>query len=291
MVGVGGAFALENFDETVTTPDQAEALSLGPALGLVPRSKLLNGKAKARKLKGPTATYPSILVASRPHSQVAEAYRSLRTSIMQTGRRGENTVLLITSALPDEGKTTTSLNCAAALAQQGKSVLLVEADMRHPSIGGQLGLGGSTGLSSLIAKSETRGLPIRVTSIPNLSIVPAGPKPQQPAELLGSPRMDELIKAWRAEYNYIVIDSPPMLAVTDAVVLAPYCDAAVLVVRWGVTKKQSLLRVRDLFKQSHTRIAGLVINAFDQRSSDYSQYFGYQPTAKNLQGYYTSESK
>ncbi|HLY62260.1 MAG TPA: polysaccharide biosynthesis tyrosine autokinase [Terriglobia bacterium] len=289
MVGLGGAFALENFDETVTTPDQAEQLSLVPALGLVPRSKLLNGKRKSPKLKGPTRSYPSILIASHPHSQVAEAYRSLRTSIMHATRGGQNTVLLFTSALPDEGKTTTSINCAAALAQQGKRVLFVEADMRRPKISSQWGLSGSFGLSSLIGSANPGGLPIKATSIPNLSVIPAGPKPQQPAELLGSPRMAELIKEWRATYDYVVIDSPPILAVTDAVVLAQYCDAAIIVLRSGVTKKQSLLRVRDLFKRSGIRIAGLVINAFDQSSADYSHYFGYQSTAKNLQGYYTSE--
>ena len=289
VVGVAGAFVVENCDESITTPDQAEQLSMVPALGLVPRSKLLSGKAKLRNLKGRPGSNPRVLVAYQPHSQVAEAYRALRTSILQMTRESQNNVLLFTSALPEDGKTTTSLNCAVALAQQGTSVLLVEADMRRPTLSSHLGLNGSEGLSSLIDSGISEGLPMSMSSVPNLSVIPAGPKPLYPVELLGSPRMAELVHKWRSEYNYVLIDAPPVLSVTDAVVLSPYCDAVILVVRSGVTRKQSLLRVRDLFMRSQTRIAGVVINAFNLKSADHYHYFGYEPTSGSRRGYYIPE--
>jgi capsular exopolysaccharide synthesis family protein len=290
LVGVGGAFALENLDETITSPDQAEQLSLVPSIGLVPRSKLLSDKSRLLLLKGRPTAQSRILVAYQPHSQVAEAFRTLRTSILQMTRSSGSNVLLFTSALPGEGKTVTSLNCAAALAQQGSKVLLVEADMRRPNLSAKLGLTGTTALSSMISSGDAPAPPLRLPSLPNLSIIPAGPKPQYPAELLGSPRMAELIQAWRAEYSYVVIDTPPVLAVTDASVISSYCDAVVLVVRSGVTRRQSLLRVRDLFVRAQTRIAGIVINAFDLESPEYARYFGCESTPKNGKGYYIPET-
>jgi capsular exopolysaccharide synthesis family protein len=288
VLGIGGAFARENLDETITSPDQAEQLTLLPSIGIVPRSKQLSGRIHDPKRPSIAAPGARILVVNRPHSRIAEAYRSIRTSLMQVSRRSECNVLLFTSALPEEGKTTTCLNCAAALAQQGAKVLLVEADMRRAALSSQLGLTASIGLSSMIDDGETDGLPLPLPSIPGLSIIPAGPKPQYPADLLGSRRMADLVEAWRAEYNYILIDTPPVLTVTDAVVASAYCDAVVLVVRSGVTKKQSLLRVRDLFRRSQKRIAGIVINAFDLNSTDHSHYFGYEPSTKNDRGYYIS---
>jgi len=288
LLGVGGAFVIENMDETVTSPDQAEQLTLLPSIGVVPRSKQLSGKLDAGKLQSISTPSPQILVANRPHSRVGEAYRALRTSIMQVSRRGECNVLLFTSALPEEGKTTTSLNCAAALAQQGAKVLLVEADMRRANLTSQLGLTGSTGLSSLLSDGHIDGLPLQLGCIPNLSIIPAGPRPQYPADLLGSPRMADLIETWRLDHDYIVIDTPPALTVTDAVVASAYCDAVVLVARSRVTKKQSLLRARDLFRRSQKRILGVVMNAFDLNSADHAHYFGYEPSAKNGRGYYIS---
>jgi capsular exopolysaccharide synthesis family protein len=289
MVGIGGAFVVENMDETISSPDQVEQLSLIPSIGLVPRSRLFSGRIKAPWLQSLAASDPQILVAHRPHSRTAESYRSLRTSIMQITRSTENNVLLFTSAVPEEGKTTTSLNCAAALAQQGVKVLLVEADMRRANLSSQLGLSSSVGLSSMLRDPNVEGLPLELSLVPNLSIIPAGPKPRYPAEMLGSPRMAELIRRWRSQYNYIVIDTPPVLAVTDAAVVSAYCDAVIIVVRSGVTKKQSLLRVRDLFVRSQKRIAGIVINGFDLKSTQYSHYFGYEPTDKNGRGYYTAE--
>ena len=289
MLGVAGAFVCENIDETISSPEQAEEISLVPSLGFVPRWKNSGNSKKDIKGNGLLAPGAGILVVAHPHSQAAEAYRSLRTSIMQSMRTGQCNVILVTSALPDEGKTTTSINCAAALAQQGASVLLIEADMRRPKVCSELNLASTTGLTTLIAGGGSSGLPVKLAGLPKLSVIPAGPRPAYPAELLGSQSMRALISLWRTEYDYIVLDTPPVLSVTDAAVLAPYCDGALMVLRSGVTTKKSLLRASEVFARSETRIVGTVLNAFDVDSAEYSKYFGYKATPQIGAGYYTAD--
>ena len=205
-------------------------------------------------------------------------------------RAAECNVLLVTSAFPDEGKTTTSINCATAFAQQGARVLLVEADLRRPKLCTQLNLTSTTGLSSLISGGTSNGLPLKMPGLPNLSVIPAGPRSGYPAELLGSQSAKALIGHWRSEYDYIFIDTPPVLSVTDAAVLAPHCDGVILVVRSGITTKKSLTRAGELFRRTQTRIVGTVLNAFDVDSADYQHYFGYKPTTENGNGYYLPEN-
>jgi succinoglycan biosynthesis transport protein ExoP len=291
LLGIAAAFVVENADQTISTPDQAEQVSLLPSLGLVPTfaapSKSKNGSG-AKALPENTT---SIAVFSEPNSQVAEAYRSLRTSILLMNADASTNVILVTSALPAEGKTTTSLNCAAALAQQGARVLLVEADMRRPNLNKNLNLKSSSGLSSLVAGSNGHGAPIvECPNVPGLFVLPAGPRPPYPAELLGSQRMAELVKKWREEYDFVVIDTPPVLSVTDAVVLSPNCDAIVLVVRSGSTTKQSLLLARKMFARASTRIAGVLINGFNLNSPDYYNYYGYYYGSEYGRGYFEQAS-
>ena len=292
LLGVTGAFVAENCDDTITTPDDAEQITLVPALGLVPRWKVLKPHSHATSPTRLASSIPSraeAVVLSKPQSQIAEAYRIVRTSILQASRQGVSNVFLVTSALPDEGKTTTALNCAAALAQQDQRVLLVEADMRRSNLERKLNLNGGGGLSSLISGEPSSVVPVKFPSLPNLSIIPAGPRPSNPAELLGSPRMAERIKEWRANYDFIILDTPPVLSVTDAVVVSVHCDAVILVVRSGVTTKQSLIRVRDLFLRSRKRIAGVVMNGFNLKSVDHYLYLGYKSNPKDGRGYYSTD--
>jgi capsular exopolysaccharide synthesis family protein len=130
---------------------------------------------------------------------------------------------------------------------------------------------------------------VKFPSLPTLSVLPAGSRPSNPAELLGSPRMAECIQEWRSNYDFIILDTPPVLSVTDAVVVSAHCDAVILVVRSGVTTKQSLIRVRDLFMRSRKRIAGVVMNAFDLKSVDHFMYLGYKSNPKDGRGYYSPD--
>jgi len=288
LIGVAGMFVLENMDETVSTPDDAEQITMVPALGMIPRWKR---PAKIKSSNNSTALAikeTKILLISQPTSQAAEAYRAIRTALMGVTRRGQSNVLLVTSALAGEGKTTTSLNCAAAFAQQGSRVLFVEADMRRPKVGALLNMSRSAGLSSMISGEECLDVPVRLPSMPKLAVIPAGPRSTYPAELLGTPRMAELVNQWRAEYDFVVIDTPPVLSVTDAVVLAPLCDAVILVARSRVTKRQSLHRARSLFLRTRTRVAGVVVNGFVTDSPDYGAYYGFENNSNLGQGYFES---
>ena len=185
LLGVVGAVAAENLDETISSPEQAEEVSLVPSLGFVPRWKSLSAK-KPSKSNGMVLPTTNTLLLGKPQSQAAEAYRALRTSIMQSVRSDECNVLLVTSALPSEGKTTTSVNCAVAFAQQGLRVLLVEADLRRPKLCDQLNLHSTNGLSSMIAARGSDDLPLKIMGLPTLSVIPAGPRSSSPAERLGS---------------------------------------------------------------------------------------------------------
>jgi capsular exopolysaccharide synthesis family protein len=186
-------------------------------------------------------------------------------------------VILVTSALPQEGKTTTSINTAVVLAQKGVRVLLVDADLRRPSIHKTLGLGPRSGLSNVLTGSTTLDQTITGTSIlPNLFILPAGTPPPNPAELLASSAMRDILGRLCEQYDHIVVDTPPTLSVTDAVVLSPRADAVVLVIRSGQTTKQALRRARDILAQVNAKVVGVLLNAVDLSSPDYYYYYEYQ---------------
>jgi capsular exopolysaccharide synthesis family protein len=194
---------------------------------------------------------------------------------------------MVTSALPQEGKTTTSINTAIVLAQKGGKVLLVDADMRRPTIHQTFKLRNRTGLSTVLTGSSSADDLIVPSSIlPNLFVLPAGPPPPHPAELLDSTMMRSLIEKWRQEYDHIVIDTPPVLSVTDAVLLSAQMDSVLLVIRSAQTSKDALRRSRDILAQVNARVMGVVVNAIDLQSPDaYYYYYG-----SNYAGRYYDES-
>jgi succinoglycan biosynthesis transport protein ExoP len=284
--GVGLAFVLEALDTTVRTPEQAEIVSALPSLGIIPLS--VNGLWPF--LPGRRASSGMELITyKRPQSQIAESFRSLRTSILLSGSFDScPKVLLITSALPKEGKSATSVNLAIVLAQKGSRVLLVDADMRRPTLHKVLGVSRDVGLSSLLDETaEEQDAIQRASDFPNLFVLPSGPSPNNPAELLDSELLRKLLKRWRSLYDYVIIDSPPTLSVTDAVVLSPEADAVVMVVRSGQTTKDAVRRTRDTLYQVNARILGIVMNAVDLRSPDLYYYYYYSKRGKS---YYNDKS-
>ncbi|MGA9530095.1 MAG: polysaccharide biosynthesis tyrosine autokinase [Terriglobales bacterium] len=286
ITGVGLAFLLENMDNTVRTPEQAQAISALPSLGMIP----LGSKATARGSAGNRLALASskevveTVTQVRPQSQMAESYRALRTSLLLSNLGAPPKVILVTSARPQEGKSTTSINTAIVLAQKGVRVLLVDADLRRPSIHKVLGMGPRSGLSNVLTGSATLEQAITTSPIlPNLSILPAGTPPPNPAELLASANMRDLIMRLRGEYDHIVLDTPPTLSVTDAVVLSPRADATILVIRSGHTTKQALRRSRDILMQVNAHVAGVLLNAVDLKSPDY--YYAYEYQGKYTEYY------
>ena len=279
--GVGLAFILENMDNTVRTPEQATALSGLPALGMIPlgSKSVSHGPTGKRLVLTPISSKEAVETVTqvRPQSQMAESYRALRTSLLLSNLGAPPKVIMVTSARPQEGKTTTSINTAIVLAQKGVRVLLIDADLRRPSVHKTLGMGPRSGLSNVLTGSATAQQAITTSPVlPNLFILPAGTPPPNPAELLASSNMRDFIAELRAEFDHIVIDTPPTLSVTDAVVLSPRADATILVIRSGQTTKQALRRARDILTQVNAHVAGVLLNAVDLTSPDYYYYYEYQ---------------
>jgi succinoglycan biosynthesis transport protein ExoP len=207
---------------------------------------------------------------------MAEAYRAMRTSLLLSSLGAPPKVILVTSALPQEGKTTTSINSAIVLAQKGSRVLLVDADLRRPGIHKALGLQLRSGLSNVLTGNASLQQAItRSALVPTLFVLPAGTPPPNPAELLSSTHMRELIAQLREQYDHIVIDTPPTLSVTDAVILSTCADSVVLVIRSGQTAKHALRRARDILIQVNAHVSGVLMNAADLHSAEYYYYYGY----------------
>jgi succinoglycan biosynthesis transport protein ExoP len=279
LLGAGAAFLREDFDQTIDTIDQIETAALAPSLASVPKwnsAIKISGLKPARML---TPGQDGIVMLSQPHSDAAEAYRAIRAGVLNMDSTHAPKVILVTSGMRGEGKTTTTLNTAVALAQQGNRVLAVEADLYRPAFNTRLNLTGTQGLSSLLTGVPTTDLPISVPSIPKLYVIPAGPETPSPAELLGSPAMAQLIAKWRSEYDYVVIDTPPVLSTSEALVLSAHCDSVILVVRSGVTTKQTIARVRNLFLRTRAAITGVVMNGIDTKSPENRPYYRHNLTA------------
>ena len=273
--GIALAFTLEALDSSVRTPEQAEISSGLPTIGLIPleAGHLDDDPLTTRALLAKGRARPANMVAYRdPKSQIAEAYRALRTSILLSRPKHYPQSILVTSAAPQDGKSMTSVNIAIVMAQQGKRVLLIDADLRRPSLHRVFGVPSTVGLCSVLsgeAKSEDAIVP---TVQPNLFFMPAGPLPPDPSELLSSASMRGLLAQWREEYDFIVVDSSPILSVTDAVMLSVEVEAVILVVRAGQTAVGALRRSRDLLLNVKADILGIVLNAADLSSAEYYYY-------------------
>ena len=277
------AFLLESRDNSVHSPEQVQMITALPSLAVIPA---LTRPSRMRLAGNRLAKRAAAVAAlSRPNSEIAEAYRALRTSILLSRDGKSAKVLLVTSALPQEGKTTTSLNLAVVLAQQGGRVLLIEADLRRADISAALGLSAEAGLTTVLEDRTRLQAVLRpVAGVSNLFLLPAGPCALYPSEVLGSARMRDLVFELRKDFDHIVIDTPPVLSVTDAVLLSAMSDVTLLVTRAGTTSKVALRRVRDVLAQADARLLGVVLNAVDMPHSDGYYYGGY------YQGYYNDSA-
>jgi capsular exopolysaccharide synthesis family protein len=275
---IGLAFLLDALDSTVRTPEQAQMISGLASLGMIPLGSIADTLPGTKAIASSNSReYVELVTQGRPQSQMAESYRALRTSLLLSSLGAPPKVILVTSALPQEGKTTTSMNTAIVLAQKGSKVLIIDADLRRPSIHKALGMGPRTGLSNVLTGSATLSQAVIQSSLlPSLWVLPAGTPPPNPAELLASSYMREVLQELREQYDHIVIDTPPTLSVTDAVIMSTNADTVVLVIRSGQTTKQALRRARDLLVRVNARVAGVLLNAADLKSADYYYYYEYR---------------
>ena len=285
--GIGLALLREYLDNTVKTPDDIETLARLPSLAVVPALSSSSGKRSGRfskLLKTPVIASKEgraeLISHNMPQSQMSEAFRALRTSLLLSQADHPPQVILMTSALPREGKTTAAVNLAVTLAQLGDKTLLVDADLRKPGINRALSLvdGKHAGLSSYLAGVSSLDLiTVPHPAITNLAAIPTGPIPPNPADLLSSRRLTELIAELRSRYKFVVIDSPPIMAATDAVILSVLVDGVLLVVRSGETPKEAFIRTRDLLAGVKCHMLGVVLNAVDASSPDYYYSYRYYP--------------
>jgi polysaccharide biosynthesis transport protein len=283
--GIGLALLREYLDNTVKTPDDVETLARLPSLAVVPAFTDENGGSRRNKLLGGASVNGhekriELVAQHLPKSQMSEAFRALRTSLLLSQADRPPQVILVTSALPREGKTTAAANLAVTLAQLGDRTLLIDGDLRKPGVGRLLNLadGKYAGLSSYLAGVSSLDLvTVPHPAIPNLVAIPTGPLPPNPADLLSSHRLPDAIRQLRSEYKFIVIDSPPIMAATDAVIVSVQADGVLLVVRSGETPKEAFTRARDLLTSVKCRLLGVVLNAVDSSAPDYYYSYRYYP--------------
>ena len=274
-VGIALAFFREYLDNSIKTPDEVERYSALPTLAMVPLASTVAGGHYLKALQGGHSddTTMALVTHQQPQSGMAESFRSLRTSVLLSFPERPPRLLLVTSGQPVDGKTSTSINLAVALAQRGGKVVLIDADLRKPSVHKFLQTDGSPGLSLYLSGSHDRSGLVVPTAVPNLFILPAGPVPPNPAELLSTGRMRELLQELAREYDHVVLDSPPVLSVTDSTILSVLVDGVILVVRSGKTTREVLRHTRQLFYNVNARLLGVVLNGVDLRSVDYNYYY------------------
>jgi succinoglycan biosynthesis transport protein ExoP len=270
--GIVAAFLMESLDTGLRSIAEIESITELPSLAIIPRARRSSGD-QAGTL---TTAQRNIGVLTQPKSQFAEAFRSLRTSLLLSTAGHPPRCIVLTSATPSEGKTTAAGNLAAILAQRDTRVLLIDGDLRRPNIHHRFGLNGKIGLTTVLTGATKLEETVQsVPEIPNLYILPSGPVPPFPTEMLSSGAMEAILKRCEEIYDYIVIDSPPILSVTDGVILARQADAVVLVVRHGKSSKHVVRRARDILLRAGAGITGIVLNAVDLNSPEYYGYYGY----------------
>lgn len=271
--GVAMAFLMESLDTSLRSIAEIEAVMELPSLAVIPRAR----RNLAQKPGEMTPAYMrNIDVLSQPKSQFSESFRSLRTSLLLSTVGRPPQVILITSSIPSEGKTTVATNVAAALSQRDVRVLLIDADLRRPTVHHRFGLSAKTGLTTVLANTtRLEDVLQKLPELPNLDILASGPVPPFPTEMIGSERMAQILHDAKDKYEHIVIDSPPILSVTDGVILARLSDAVALVMRHGGVSKHIVRRSRDLLLRAGAPLTGIILNAVDLSSPDYYGYYGY----------------
>jgi capsular exopolysaccharide synthesis family protein len=258
IAGIGAALALEFLNDTIKTPDDVREKLRLPSLGVIPKKK--GAEAVAEELKDQS-------------SALSEAYFSLRTSLQFTTETGAPKSLLITSTRAAEGKSSTTLALAQNFARLGNSVLLIDADLRKPAF--VTGLEPNEGLSKLLTNADALGGHVLKTQFENLSLLPCGPLPPNPAELLASPRLKAIIAEAVATYDMVIVDGPPVLGLADAPLLSAVCRATLLVVESGKTRTRAALDAVNRLKASGGNIVGAVLTKFRHQAHGYGYGYGY----------------
>jgi len=279
-LGIGLAFFQDYLDKSLKTPDEVETLLRLPSLGVIPAFAALGaGKASGTGLMSRRGAATPMAPAVQTSPASIEAFRSLRTSILLSANPVPK-LILITSAFPGEGKTSTTVNLGATLASLGSRVVVVDCDMRRPACHRSTGVENKPGfVQCLTGHVDLAEALLPVPGVENLSVIPCGPIPPNPAEILSSPMAGELFQRLRSQFEYVLVDSPPLLSVADSRILSTLTDAVVLVVRAYETSYDVVRRARALLYGAGARILGVALNNVDFRRDgygyDYYRRYGY----------------
>jgi polysaccharide biosynthesis transport protein len=286
--GLSAAFAAESLDRTVSDPLEVEEITGRPVIGVIPTftkagltygARLLQQAQQLKKLpeasNGNASSAKSVWMLDHPDSPAAEGFRVLRTSIMLSSAGGAPKVILVTSCIPGEGKTTVTANLAVAFAQHDRRVIILEADMRRPNLKRRMEVPSEVGLSNVLAGSCSSDEAIlRGIYVPTLDILPAGARPPMPSEILGSSAFDELLGYLRSRYDVVFIDSPPAILVTDAVSISSKADAVLWVAQAGIVTRPFLSRATHIIERNGMPVIGFVVNRMSRQLSRYD--YGYE---------------
>ncbi len=265
LLGVGLAVLRDRLDNTVKDRREVVEATQAAVVGTVPFD--------SDRPKHPLAGF------GEGHSSSAEAYRQIRTNLQFLDVDNPPRAMVITSAVPNEGKTTTALNLAFALGEAGHRVLLVEADLRRPRLAKYLQLVENVGMTNVLSGAAELDDVLQPTANPAVTVLAAGPHPPNPSELLGSSRLQTLLATLRSRFDYIVFDAPPLLPVTDAAVLTVHADGAILVARHGHTEREKLARAVENLRSVDGRVLGTILNMVPVKSSGYDYAYYYETDA------------
>jgi len=275
--GAGMAYVTDIADRTFHNPEQLrQALAL-PLMGHVPGLVARDEKADAGDAKSPI--HPTLVCHHRPRSRHAEAFRGLRTALFFSTHVGGHKVIQVTSPNPGDGKSTITANLAISMAQSGKKVLVIDCDFRHSTVDRVFGIDAEAGVSNVLVDEAELSDVIQPVGIEGLSVLPCGPHPPNPSELLTLPRFEQLIKLLREQYDFVLVDSPPMLAVSDPAVVAPRVDGVLLTVRINKNGRPQAMQAREMLTGLGVDVLGVIVNGWEQdRNYGYGYYnskYGY----------------
>jgi capsular exopolysaccharide synthesis family protein len=284
---MGLAFFLEYLDNSVKSVEDVVRVAQLPTLAVIPSITTISQRAPTVKRGRHQLASVSSSLGSQAEvengnltklvtldrvSSVVEAYRMLRTSVLLSAAGSPPKIILFTSGQPGEGKTTTAINTAISLSQLGSSVLLIDADLRRPTVHRVFKMNHSQGLSTYLSRQVEIDPLIHKLWVPNLSVLPCGPIPPNPAELISSERMRDGLKALSEKYDHILIDSPPLINVTDPVILSTMVDGVILVVQAGRSTRDVVRRARHELSSVGAKIFGVVLNNLDIKREGYGSY-------------------
>ncbi len=281
VLGLALALFAETIDDTIRTSDDAESVAGLPALAVIPHFDPAAKKALAAagtpaaeaERERMSRVSPDLISYTEPQSYVSEGFRTLRSSILLSAVDREPKLLLLTSSFATEGKSTCAANLAISFARRSARVLLVDTDLRKGTLHMKFRTSNRFGLSTLLVREhEGSAYENPLPDLPNLTLVTRGPVTVNPGEALASRSMEELLQRWRSEYDHIILDTSPVLAVADTLSIAPQVDASFILVRSGVTRKKALLRVREQMRRVGARTQGIIVNDVDLRLENYYTY-------------------